>query len=175
MATRSDMVEFMVQIGIFRKINGLRAFKGALAALFLFLAGMAFAQPVTFARQDLSIRTSAQTHMFSVELALNDQQRAQGLMFRKDMAPDHGMLFDFGEVRSVSMWMENTILPLDMLFIRADGTISHIHAGAVPYSREVISSGGAVNFVLEINAGRAKALGINVGDKVVSKQIGNAG
>ncbi|TDK38776.1 DUF192 domain-containing protein [Rhizobium deserti] len=149
--------------------------KGALAALFLLLAGAASGQQVTFSQQELLIKSSEKTHRFTVELALNDKQRAQGLMFRKEMAPDHGMLFDFDEVRPVAMWMENTILPLDMLFIQKDGTISHIHADAVPYSRDVIDSRGPVAFVLELNAGRARALGIKIGDKVVSKQIGNAG
>jgi uncharacterized membrane protein (UPF0127 family) len=148
--------------------------KGALAALFLLLAGAALAQQATFSQQELWIKSSEKTHKFMVELALNDEQRAQGLMFRKEMAPDHGMLFDFDETRPVAMWMENTILPLDMLFIQKDGTISHIRADAVPYSRDIIDSHGPVSFVLELNAGRTKALGIKVGDKVVSKQIGNA-
>ncbi len=94
-------------------------------------------------------------------------------MYRKVMAPDAGMLFDFGMPRPVSMWMENTILPLDMLFIQGDGTISHIRENAVPYSRDVIDSRGPVKFVLELNAGRSKSLGIKVGDKVISKRIGN--
>ncbi len=150
--------------------------KGALAALFLFVAYAAAAQQVIFPKDELSIRTAAgKTHAFVIELALTDQQRSQGLMYRKDMPDDHGMLFDFDETRRVSMWMENTILPLDMLFIEGDGTVSHIRENAVPYSRDVIDSRGPVRFVLELNAGRTKALGIKVGDKVVSKRIGNAG
>lgn len=149
--------------------------KSALAALFLLLAGAAGAQQqVIFPRDELSIRTAGgETHRFSIELALTDAQRQQGLMYRKEMAPYHGMLFDFGDVRRVSMWMENTVLPLDMLFIQADGTISHIRENAVPFSRDIIDSQGPVKFVLEINAGRAKALGIGVGDKVIGKRIGN--
>jgi uncharacterized membrane protein (UPF0127 family) len=149
--------------------------KSALAALFLFLAGAALAQQATFTRETLSIVSSGKTHEFSVELALTDPQREQGLMFRKEMPADSGMLFDFGGERQVSMWMENTVLPLDMVFIRTNGTISHIHANAVPFSQDIIDSRGPVNFVLELNAGRAAALGIKVGDRVVSKQIGNAG
>src|ERR1044072_615887 len=87
--------------------------KSALAALFLILAGSAVAQEITFPRDELSIRTAAgQTYKFSVELAFTDAQRERGLMYRKVMAPDAGMLFDFGMPRPVSMWMENTILPL---------------------------------------------------------------
>jgi uncharacterized membrane protein (UPF0127 family) len=139
------------------------------------LAGTAVAQQeMTFPRDQLSIKTAAgQIHNFSVELALNDAQREHGLMYRKKMAPDEGMLFDFGTARPVTMWMENTILPLDMLFIQGDGTISHIGENAVPFSRDVIDSHGPVKFVLEINAGRAKALGIKTGDKVIAKRVGN--
>ncbi|MBW6420105.1 DUF192 domain-containing protein [Rhizobium sp. XQZ8] len=157
----------------------LAAFRSAVAALFLLLAGLSAGtavaqQEMTFPRDELSIKTAAgQTYKFSIELALTDAQREHGLMYRKEMAPDHGMLFDFGMARPVSMWMENTILPLDMLFIQGDGTISHIGENAVPFSRDVIDSHGPVKFVLEINAGRAKALGIKTGDKVVSKRIGS--
>ncbi len=154
-------------------------FKSALAALFLLLAGalagvVVAQQEMTFPRDELSIRTAAgQAYKFSMELAVTDAQREHGLMYRKEMAPDHGMLFDFGTARPVSMWMENTILPLDMLFIQGDGTISNIHENAVPFSRDVIDSRGPVKFVLELNAGRAKALGLKIGDKVIAKRIGN--
>ncbi|KGD94356.1 DUF192 domain-containing protein [Rhizobium sp. YS-1r] len=152
----------------------LKVIKSALAALFLLLAGAAIAQEMTFPRDELSIRTAAgETHRLSIELAVTDAQRQHGLMYRKEMAPDHGMLFDFGQARRVSMWMENTVLALDMLFIQGDGTISHIKENAVPFSRDIIDSQGPVKFVLEINAGRAKALGIKVGDKAVGKRIGN--
>ena len=149
--------------------------RSALAALFVLFAGIAVAE-VSFGRGDLSIATaSGQKHAFSVELALTADQRAQGLMFRKEMPVDHGMLFDFGQARPVSMWMQNTPLPLDMLFIQDNGTISHIHENAVPFSQAIIDSRGAVKYVLELNAGRAKALGLKKGDRVISAQIGNAG
>lgn len=145
--------------------------KGALAALFLFFAGYAYAQ-ATFETQELLIQTaSGKTHSFTVELALTPDQRAQGLMHRESMPLDHGMLFDFGEARPVSMWMQNTPLPLDMVFIQRDGTISHIHRKSVPFSQAIIDSRGPVNFVLELNGGRAAALGISVGDRALSKRI----
>jgi len=106
-----------------------------------------------------------------VELALTPDQRAQGLMHRESMPLDQGMLFDFGETRPVSMWMQNTPLPLDMLFIQRDGTISHIHKRAVPFSEAIIDSRGPVNFVLELNGNRADVLGISVGDRVLNKRI----
>lgn len=151
-----------------------RFFKSALAALFLLFAGSAAAQTVTFPRDEISIETAAgATHRFTVELAITEAQRQRGLMYRKEMPPDHGMLFEFGNPRSVSMWMENTVLPLDMLFIQDDGTILNIHENAVPFSRATIDSDGPVKFVLELNAGRSRALGIAAGDKVVGKRIGN--
>lgn len=143
--------------------------KGALAALFLFVAYAAAAQQVIFPKDELSIRTAAgKTHAFVIELALTDQQRSQGLMYRKEMPDDHGMLFDFGETRRVSMWMENTILPLDMLFVDSTGTIRNIKENAVPYSRDVIDSMTDVKYVIELNAGVVGKLGIKTGDKVMS-------
>jgi uncharacterized protein len=157
---------------------------GALVALFLCAADVSMPMPAmaqqqasqTFATGNLTIRTAAgKSYPFTIEIAITDPQREQGLMFRKEMADNHGMIFDFGEPRRVQMWMENTILPLDMLFIQGDGTISHIRENAVPYSRDIIDSHGDVKYVLEINGGRAKALGLKVGDKVIGKALGNGG
>ncbi|CAD7023337.1 hypothetical protein REJC140_00174 [Pseudorhizobium endolithicum] len=146
-------------------------FHAVLTAIFLFAFGHAQAQQ-SFEQEQLLIQTkSGKTHSFTVELALTVEQRAQGLMYRESMPPDHGMLFDFGEMRPVSMWMQNTPLPLDMLFIQRDGTISHIHRRAVPFSRTIIDSRGPVHFVLELNGGRAAALGIEAGDRVMSKRV----
>jgi uncharacterized membrane protein (UPF0127 family) len=148
--------------------------KGALAALFLLLAGLAAFAQVSFEREELTIETAdGRRQVFSVELAVTPDQRSQGLMHRKEMLADAGMLFDFGASRPVSMWMKNTILPLDMLFIRGDGRISHIHENAEPFSEAIIDSHGAIKFVLELNAGRVKALGIRTGDRVLSPRIGN--
>jgi len=83
------------------------------------------------------------------------------------------MLFDFKMDRDVTMWMRNTLIPLDMLFISKAGKIEHIHAGAVPHSESIISSRGAVRYVLELNGGSAKSFGIKTGDTVRSAQIGN--
>ena len=153
------------------RIGTILLLKSAVTALFLFLSASAFAQ-TQFDRQNLTIQAqSGKTHSFEVELALTAEQRAQGLMHRESMPSDHGMLFDFGQTRPVSMWMKNTPLPLDMLFIRKDGTISHIHERAVPFSEAVIDSRGPVAFVLELNGGRAAALGIEIGDRVINKRI----
>jgi len=146
-------------------------FKGAIMALFLLMAGVASAQQA-FERQELLIQTKdGKTHTFEVELALTADQRSQGLMQRQDMPADHGMLFDFGESRPVAMWMKNTPLPLDMLFIQRDGVISHIHKRAVPFSESIIDSRGPVAYVLELNGGRTYALGIKIGDRVINKRV----
>ncbi|MFK0382364.1 MULTISPECIES: DUF192 domain-containing protein [Rhizobium/Agrobacterium group] len=143
------------------------------ALLFVVAANNAVAQQ-KFSTETLTIESaSGEKHEFTVELALDDAQRQQGLMFRKTMSPDKGMLFDFGEERNVTMWMKNTLLALDMLFIGRDGKISHIHENAVPHSEAIISSRGAVKYVLELNGGSAKRYGIKTGDVVRSRQIGN--
>jgi uncharacterized protein len=162
-----------------RSAVGLAARYAALM-LFAMLAAGASAQErqaeIVFPKAEVTIRTAeGKDFPFTVELALDDEQRSRGLMFRKQMDPDHGMLFDFGTTRRVSMWMENTILSLDMLFITSDGTISHIRENAVPYSRDVIDSRGPVNYVLELNAGRTRSLGIKVGDKLIGEPLGNGG
>lgn len=106
-------------------------------------------------------------HTFEVELALSDLQIQKGLMGRTHLEPDQGMLFWFGgEESPKSFWMKNTLIPLDMVFIRKDGTIRYIHANAQPYDLTGISSGGPVAAVLEIPGGRAKELGIQPGDLV---------
>jgi uncharacterized membrane protein (UPF0127 family) len=149
-------------------------FASAVLALSLFAAN-AGAVPLRFETEPLAIESAGGIqHKFTVELALDDAQRQQGLMSRTTMAPDAGMLFDFIEPRDVSMWMHNTLLPLDMLFIDAGGTITHIHENAEPQSDAIISSRGPVKYVLELNGGRSRALGIKAGDRVVSGQIGNA-
>jgi len=137
-------------------------------ALLVPMAAVAAPLPV----ETISIDTKAGPHSFSVEVAADDESREKGLMYRKTMAPDAGMLFDFHTPQLVSFWMENTILPLDMLFVRADGTIARIKANATPYSRENIPSGEPVQLVIELNAGRAAALGITEGAKVHAPELG---
>ena len=146
--------------------------KSALAALFLFVLASAMAFSASFETESLLIRTKAGKEItFSVELAVAVNQRQQGLMNRDEMAEDRGMLFDFGETRRVYMWMKNTYLPLDMLFIGRDGRIALIKADTMPLSEEIIDSHDPVRFVLELNAGTAQKLGIAAGDMIESRQI----
>lgn len=115
---------------------------------------------------DVTIQTLQGAHTFSVEVMRTPAERSQGLMHRKYLAPDAGMLFDFGQPTPVSMWMKNTYIPLDMLFITEAGKIQSIEANTTPLSTEIISSRGRVRFVLEVNAGTAEEKGIKVGDQV---------
>jgi uncharacterized protein len=118
------------------------------------------------ASEPLTIRSRNGAHRFEVEVMRDDAGRSRGLMFRRRMAPDRGMLFDFERDEPVTMWMKNTYLPLDMLFIRPDGTVARIAADTEPLSTAIIPSGGPVLAVLELNAGTAARLGMQVGDRV---------
>ncbi|MFZ2029739.1 MAG: DUF192 domain-containing protein [Vitreimonas sp.] len=116
--------------------------------------------------EDLSVETQGGVQRFHVEIADNDAEREQGLMYRRSMSADHGMLFIFDPPSPQSFWMHNTFLPLDIIFIGADGRILNIAANATPFSDDNIPSAGPVRGVLELNAGRAAALGILPGDRV---------
>jgi uncharacterized membrane protein (UPF0127 family) len=101
-----------------------------------------------------------------VEIADTPEEKRLGLMFRTDLPEGTGMLFPYGEPREVAMWMHNTYIPLDMVFIRADGTVHRIEARAEPMSDRVINSDGPVSAVLELPGGAAERLGIKAGDRV---------
>lgn len=124
-------------------------------------------QDVVFPYSSLEIETRAGVrHKFSVEVAETPDQKSRGLMFRNEMAPDAGMLFLYRRDRVITMWMANTYLSLDMLFIEADGRIARVAENTIPLSRETISSRKRARAVLELNAGTARKLGIGVGDRV---------
>lgn len=122
--------------------------------------------------EPLDIVGKSGRHDFSVEVMRNDADRARGLMFRRSMGADRGMLFDFEQSQEVNMWMKNTVLPLDMVFIRSDGTIARIAADTEPFSTRIIPSGEPVLAVLELNAGTAAKLGIRAGDRVEHSTFG---
>jgi uncharacterized protein len=150
------------------------AITGAFLALFFILpidAALA-QQPVHFDREPLIIRkSSGEILKFNVEVAATNQQRQRGLMFRKRMASDEGMLFDFGSTRRVTMWMQNTELSLDMLFVDSGGIIRTIRRNAVPFSRDIIDSEVDVRYVIELNAGVVERLRIATGDGAVSASM----
>jgi uncharacterized membrane protein (UPF0127 family) len=120
--------------------------------------------------QTVEIATTGGIRSFSVELANTRQAVDRGLMYRRSLPDGQGMLFDFGSEKRIEMWMENTFIPLDMIFIGADGRIRRIAENTKPLSRRLISSGGRIRAVLEVNAGTARKLGIAPGD-VVSHPI----
>ena len=116
--------------------------------------------------QPLEIVTKNGVQVFSVEMATTEEEKATGLMYRKELADGKGMLFDFSPEQQVSMWMKNTYIPLDMIFIRADGRILRIAENTEPLSTKIIPSGGLAKGVLEVIAGTAKKYGIEPGDRV---------
>jgi uncharacterized membrane protein (UPF0127 family) len=116
--------------------------------------------------QPLEIVTKSGVQVFSVEMATTEQEKETGLMYRKELADGKGMLFDFSPEQQVSMWMKNTFISLDMIFIRADGRILRIAENTVPQSTAIIPSQGLVKGVLEVIAGTAKKYGIAPGDRV---------
>jgi uncharacterized membrane protein (UPF0127 family) len=117
--------------------------------------------------QPLELVTKSGVRMFSVEIAKTDEERATGLMYRKELADGRGMLFDFTPEQQVSMWMKNTFVSLDMVFITGDGRVLRIAENTEPQSLKIISSGGPARAVLEVVAGTAKKYGIAPGDQVV--------
>jgi uncharacterized protein len=114
----------------------------------------------------VEIVSGTTTHVFQTEVMKTPEQRSKGLMFRQFMPEDRGMLFDFDREEPVAMWMRNTYIPLDMVFIRANGTIHRIHERAQPLDETTIAAGAPVRFVLEINGGVAAKLGLKAGDRV---------
>jgi uncharacterized membrane protein (UPF0127 family) len=114
----------------------------------------------------LEIASKSGVHSFEVEVVATDEERAKGLMFRKELPEGQGMLFDFKIEQPVAFWMKNTVIPLDMIFIRADGRILRIAENTEPLSERLVPSGGPVLGVLEVIGGTAKKLGIAAGDRV---------
>lgn len=129
----------------------------------------------TFAVSTATVETAGAAKLrFKVELAETQAQQAQGLMFRRQMPPDAGMLFIYSKPQVAAFWMKNTFIPLDMLFIAADGRIVHIHPNATPQSEATITTPQIVKAVMEINGGLAARLGVRVGDIVRHAAFNNA-
>jgi uncharacterized protein len=145
-----------------------------LMLVLLALPGLA-QQLQTFSKSELTIVASGGRYHFNIEMAVSPGQMEQGLMYRRTLPADAGMLFDYGRTQPVSFWMKNTLIPLDMIFIKADGTIAGIHERATPLSLEPIPGPAPVRAVLEVNGGTAARLGIKPGDQVLHAVFGNAG
>ena len=147
----------------------LRSIASLVFAAFVLVAPVA-AQ--TAADRRLAIETESGTHRFDVDVMRTNAERERGLMFRRQLGRDVGMLFDFKTPQPVAMWMKNTYLPLDMVFIGQDGRVVSVAENAEPLSERVISSGAPVRGVLEVNAGTAKRIGLKVGDLVRHPMFG---
>jgi uncharacterized membrane protein (UPF0127 family) len=131
-------------------------------------AGALAASPGT-----LVLKTDTGDHSFNIEVVTTEQERARGLMFRRSLPKDGGMLFLYDRPQSAVMWMKNTLIPLDMVFIAPDGTVHRIESNAEPFSTALISSEGAILAVLELNGGEAQRIGLKRGDRVLYPGLGS--
>lgn len=177
---------FLARIATTRSISaaGQRPLSSLAPAVFLLLAfwgaavlvGTAGAKAEELRRETLAIETaSGKRHEIIAEIADTPAARGTGLMFREAMADDAGMLFDFHRESEVIFWMKNTLISLDMLFVKEDGTIARIARDTTPLSEKIIPSGEPVRFVLELVGGTSARLGIAKGDRLTGKAIGKAG
>jgi len=144
------------------------------ALLFMGLpAGVSLADDAPSGKfEELTVETAKGKTTFNVEVADTPQLRQRGLMFRRELPADQGMLFDFGKPRPVQMWMKNTYVPLDMIFIRADGTVIGIGADTVPLSEDTVGVAEPVKGVLEVVAGTAARIGLKPGDRIRHRIFG---
>ena len=144
------------------------ALRAALVIVFSILAGIfaATSGSAEMRRETLDIVTSKGTHTFSIEIADTPEEKAKGLMFRRTLPADAGMLFPYLPAQEATMWMRNTYISLDMVFIRADGVVHRIERGTEPFSERTVTSQGPVTAVLELIAGTAERIGLMAGDKV---------
>lgn len=125
-----------------------------------------------FPVEKLVLVTETGRHEIKVEVAETPQQKAMGLMFRTEVPPMTGMIFPYGQPQELTMWMRNTYVSLDMIFIRADGRVHRIAENTTPFSEDVVASEGKVTAVLELKAGESRRLGLKVGDQVVFRAFG---
>jgi hypothetical protein len=135
----------------------------------LSLLGASASGPQYLRTEPLVIVTHHGRVHFTVEIADTPETQERGLMFRRHLARDHGMLFDFHTPQAVDFWMKNTLIPLDMVFIQADGRVLTIARNAIPHDETPIPSGGQVLGVLEIAGGRAARADIEPGDRVIER------
>lgn len=150
----------------------LRLLAAVLQALCLALMFAASLPLAAFADDSHAVlHTKKGDFTFNIEVVDTEAGREKGLMYRKSLAPDAGMLFDFLTPQPVEFWMENTLIPLDMVFIASDGIVTSIHADAKPMDTTPIPSGGPVQFVLEIPGGRAAEIGLMPGDRMSEARV----
>jgi len=136
----------------------------------LLLAAPAVADALS--KGTLTLETASGPHQFNVEVASTPQERERGLMLRTSLPAESGMLFLYETPQPIAMWMKNTIIPLDMIFIDAWGKVNRIESNAEPFSLDPIPSDGDVIGILEVNAGVAEKIGLKTGDKVIYPGLG---
>ncbi len=137
------------------------------------LSWMGEATAAEFETGVLTLVTPRGRFPFTVELAISEEQRRRGLQFRRSLAADAGMLFDFGETAPVSMWMLNTLISLDMVFFDVAGRVTHVVEDTTPLSTDIIASGGPVRGVLEVAGGTARRLGVHKGARILHPMLGD--
>jgi len=143
-----------------------------LIALLVGMMGATSAQAEMKMRRDmLTLHTASGAHRIEIEVAESDREKAYGLMFRQSLGDNEGMLFPYPTAHEITMWMRNTFISLDMIFIRADGTVHRIASDTEPHSERIIASEGDVTGVLEMKAGSARRLGLKTGDRVEYKHF----
>lgn len=153
-----------------RLIRFVRRLEYSSLMIIAMVAAIALAVPFAHGAEQQNVEITSKTgvHSFMVDLAVTDEERQRGLMFRRSLPDSYGMLFDFKQDQEVSMWMHNTYVPLDMIFIEADGRIHRIAENTKTLSDAIIPSQGPVRAVLEVAAGTARRYGIQPGDLVAS-------
>jgi uncharacterized protein len=142
------------------------SFKSAVLALLL-MGLIACAGEATMKRERLTLVTAAGERVIEIEVAVSLDEKAKGLMFRTALADTAGMLFPYDGAQDITMWMKNTYIPLDMVFIRGDGIVHRIEVKTEPLSEKVIAAGAPVTAVLELAGGAAERLGLKAGDRVL--------
>ena len=145
-------------------------FAASLAALVLLASCFGAAAE----EKTLVLKTATGAHSYNVEVADTTAERAKGLMFRRSLPQKSGMIFLYDQPQELGMWMKNTYIPLDMVFIDASGKVHRVEMNTEPFSTEIITSGGAVTAVLELNAGETERIGLKPGDSVVFPGLGAA-
>jgi uncharacterized protein len=166
----SALMNFVSMVTRLRIRGRLMTSLAAAFAVFVSLCVNPAARAASF--QPLEIATKSGVQVFSVEMATTEEEKQTGLMHRKELPDGKGMLFDFSPEQQISMWMKNTYISLDMIFIRADGRILRIAENTEPLSTKIISSGGLAKGVLEVIAGTAQKYGIQPGDRVAHPLFG---
>lgn len=129
----------------------------------------AFDPAFAMRRETLKLLTAQGEKVINVEITESNEEKARGLMFRTKLSDQEGMLFFYDRPQEITMWMRNTYIPLDMVFVRADGVVHHIEARTEPLSERIISSRGSVVACLELAGGAAERLGLKPGDRIDHK------